>query len=248
MKTEAVQGVPNVSGESKEAQQAIHQGTGDAVAASLPAWTPDLPSASTGAQNQPADAAAPIGRGNSAMKELRPVGITTYTEVSRRVVECGVPRHHRMFACACLHLQPCVRCCLGEAATVALQFFTEAELQSLEAAADSTHGKAGTQLPPTAVHQTHALRGGLRRTKMFFGARCEPHALPGPQMAWTDYWLGRHALLPCQTECFDEECVLSKCRGLKRSDLLCMADLWTTEQKAGKDAGRACGVRVSTLR
>ena len=67
---------------------------------------------------------------------------------------------------------------LDEARGAAVQFFTEAELRGLEAAADSLHAKAGTRLPPTAFHQTHALGGALRRTKMFFGARCQPLALP----------------------------------------------------------------------
>ena len=54
-----------------------------------------------------------------------------------------------------------------------MQFFSEAELQCLEEAADGMHAKAETRLPPTAFHETHAVGGSLRRTKMFFGARCE---------------------------------------------------------------------------
>ena len=56
---------------------------------------------------------------------------------------------------------------------VGVQFFSEAELQCMEAAAKATHEKADHRLPPAAFHKTHSQCGGLRRTKMFFGARCE---------------------------------------------------------------------------
>ena len=105
------------------------------------------------------------------LDKLLPVGITTYTEVSvrhakRDLEHMDYVRYASASAHASHQLQPCV------------QFFTEAELQGLEAAADGLHAKAGTQLPPTAFHQTHALGGSLRRTKMFFGARCEPPVSP----------------------------------------------------------------------
>ena len=79
-----------------------------------------------------------------------------------------------------------------------MQFFTEAELRGLEAAADGLHAKAGTRLPPTAFHQTHALGGALRRTKMFFGARCQTPALP----ADASYSSGcLHATIQSQVNC-----------------------------------------------
>ena len=55
---------------------------------------------------------------------------------------------------------------------VRAQFFSEAELQRMEAAAKATHAKADHRLPPTAFHKTRSQHGSLRRTKMFFGARC----------------------------------------------------------------------------
>ena len=57
---------------------------------------------------------------------------------------------------------------------VSAQFFSKAELQGMEAAAKATHAKADNRLPPAAFHKTHSQCGGLKRTKMFFGARCEP--------------------------------------------------------------------------
>ena len=56
---------------------------------------------------------------------------------------------------------------------VSAQFFSEAELQGMEAAAKATHAKADSRLPPAAFHKTHSQCGGLKRTKIFFGARCE---------------------------------------------------------------------------
>lgn len=56
-----------------------------------------------------------------------------------------------------------------------VQFFSEDELQGIETAANEMHAKAEAgRLPPVAFHNTHTHGGGLKRTKMFFGARCEP--------------------------------------------------------------------------
>ena len=64
-------------------------------------------------------------------------------------------------------------CMVPEKLKVSAQFFSEAELQGMEAAAKATHAKADSRLPPAAFHKTHSQCGGLKRTKMFFGARCE---------------------------------------------------------------------------
>lgn len=55
------------------------------------------------------------------------------------------------------------------------QVFTGAELDAMEAGACSVDrsARAGC-LPPACFHSTHGRAGGLKRTKLFFGARCAP--------------------------------------------------------------------------
>ena len=54
------------------------------------------------------------------------------------------------------------------------QVFSEAEMAAMEAQADvlDSQTRAG-QLPPSCFHVNRTRSGALKRTKMFFGARCE---------------------------------------------------------------------------
>lgn len=54
------------------------------------------------------------------------------------------------------------------------QFYTAEELQQMEGCADGVHEKAREgRLPSTCFHETRGRGGALKRTKFFFGARCE---------------------------------------------------------------------------
>ena len=147
--------------------KAAQQGTAHPAGAAQPAPTEEM-----GTTASPQEAGILIGN------DLLPVGITTYTEVSANLrahtVECSPQLGDLKSFCQCCQCMPlrqlCSQLCKqGNAA----QFFSEAEMQRLEAEADGTHAKADARLPLTAFHKTHALGGTLRRTKMFFGARCE---------------------------------------------------------------------------
>ena len=99
---------------------------------------------------------------------------------------------------------------------VSAQFFSKAELQGMEAAAKGNACQGGqptaAQLPST--RRTHSV-AALKRTKMFFGARCEPllcsndftHScydphvracsclLKGPERSRLHAWIGLEALM-----------------------------------------------------
>jgi hypothetical protein len=56
-----------------------------------------------------------------------------------------------------------------------LQIFSDAELAAMEAGADGVDARARAGCLPQACFQTTLARGGgLKRTKLFFGARCAP--------------------------------------------------------------------------
>ena len=56
-----------------------------------------------------------------------------------------------------------------------LQVYTEAEMQSIEGRADSVDSDARAgNLPLQCFHTSQSRGGNLKRTKFFFGARCEP--------------------------------------------------------------------------
>ncbi len=155
-----------------EAHQAPQPCKAQAVAVLLPAGPPESSGAPVHVRSSANDIATPVARENSKREDLLPVGVTTYTEVGH-TADWG-------FKTDCFLGTASVICNLGvvsghmdKTKAMAAQFYSEAELQHLEAASDGLHAKAATRLPPTAFHQTHAVGGGLRRTKMFFGARCE---------------------------------------------------------------------------
>ena len=55
-------------------------------------------------------------------------------------------------------------------------------MAALEAQADSLDGAARAgQLPQSCFHVNETRLGALKRTKMFFGARCEASLVPEPQ-------------------------------------------------------------------
>ena len=118
--------------------------------------------------------------------------------------------------------------------------FSEAELTALEAEVDMLDGRARTQaLPPACFHVNRTRAGAqLKRTKMFFGARCEPPAT----------LLARRLLHLPQTNRVLTASTASwgvPCRAVPRASVLrLLADLWTHEQLAGAASRVACGVRV----
>jgi len=55
-----------------------------------------------------------------------------------------------------------------------VQLFTETELSGIERGADSVAEAADRgELPAQCYHNSQTRGGGLKRTKFFFGARCE---------------------------------------------------------------------------
>lgn len=147
--------------------KAAQQGTAEPVVAAQAAHIEEM-----------GTTALPQEAGILVSNDLLPVGITTYTEVSvnfeishGRLLSTAWDLKSFCLCCPCMPLrQHCSQLCKQGSAA---QFFSEAEMQRLEAEADGMHAKADARLPPNAFHKTHALGGGLRRTKMFFGARCK---------------------------------------------------------------------------
>ncbi len=74
------------------------------------------------------------------------------------------------------------------------QFYTAEEVRQMEGCADDVHAKAREgRLPSTCFHETRGRGGALKRTKFFFGARCElQHRTPFPSIIPAVKWLLAH--------------------------------------------------------
>ena len=133
---------------------------------------------------------------------LLPAGICTYANVS------ATSLWQLLILQICFFSEPkqsnyYIQLCMDVACE---QFYTPEELRCMEASADGVHAKAREgRLPQTCFHETRGRGGGLKRTKFFFGARCElisPHALlafPGllvSKMKCRGCMLGIHLMGP----------------------------------------------------
>lgn len=145
---------------------------------------------------------------------------------------------------------------------LSVQFYAAEALARMEAGADGVHAKAEAgRLPPTCFHETRGRGGALKRTKLFFGARCEDLLMttflstesksdtccPMPRVLLGLIVAGETLVLEMQRMVTARLCAEKQSgrrAGVADASCGCAADLWTAAQAADPTSRRAAGVRL----